>query len=215
MCIFQVIVFNPSTAVWRVQRISADNLPDYNVIHDIGPTGHIVQDQLYLFSRSSWSVQFSFINLIFRVWSNIFYISTRDEEYIDRIDVLNLDTFEWEHCCPNGPHPWAAYRQSSWVHNEKIYIFGRILNTPNSRENQYATSETDDDGWSNQFAVYNVALNTWENPKLTGQIPKPRHEPATIVNRDDVYLYGGGNICLLYTSPSPRDLSTSRMPSSA
>ena len=24
-----------------------------------------------------------------------------------------------------------------------------------------------------------------------------------------------GNICLLYTSPSPRDLSTSRMPSSA
>ena len=26
---------------------------------------------------------------------------------------------------------------------------------------------------------------------------------------------GGGGICLLYTSPSPRDLSTSRMPSSA
>ena len=25
----------------------------------------------------------------------------------------------------------------------------------------------------------------------------------------------GGNACLLYTSPSPRDLSTSRMPSSA
>ena len=25
----------------------------------------------------------------------------------------------------------------------------------------------------------------------------------------------GNNICLLYTSPSPRDLSTSRMPSSA
>ena len=26
---------------------------------------------------------------------------------------------------------------------------------------------------------------------------------------------GGGDCCLLYTSPSPRDLSTSRMPSSA
>ena len=26
---------------------------------------------------------------------------------------------------------------------------------------------------------------------------------------------GKGSICLLYTSPSPRDLSTSRMPSSA
>ena len=28
-------------------------------------------------------------------------------------------------------------------------------------------------------------------------------------------IYGPGNSCLLYTSPSPRDLSTSRMPSSA
>ena len=28
-------------------------------------------------------------------------------------------------------------------------------------------------------------------------------------------VFGGGNVCLLYTSPSPRDLSTSRMPSSA
>ena len=28
-------------------------------------------------------------------------------------------------------------------------------------------------------------------------------------------MVGGGNTCLLYTSPSPRDLSTSRMPSSA
>ena len=35
----------------------------------------------------------------------------------------------------------------------------------------------------------------------------------------DVFLYEGDNTllnsCLLYTSPSPRDLSTSRMPSSA
>ena len=31
-----------------------------------------------------------------------------------------------------------------------------------------------------------------------------------------VHILGGlGNACLLYTSPSPRDLSTSRMPSSA
>ena len=32
----------------------------------------------------------------------------------------------------------------------------------------------------------------------------------------DEYILGSGDIpCLLYTSPSPRDLSTSRMPSSA
>ena len=34
--------------------------------------------------------------------------------------------------------------------------------------------------------------------------------------RWEVYTHGGrNNTCLLYTSPSPRDLSTSRMPSSA
>ena len=32
---------------------------------------------------------------------------------------------------------------------------------------------------------------------------------------DDVLTIDGGDTCLLYTSPSPRDLSTSRMPSSA
>mgnify|MGYP003323671880 CR=1 FL=1 len=33
--------------------------------------------------------------------------------------------------------------------------------------------------------------------------------------KEVVNLYGGYKDCLLYTSPSPRDLSTSRMPSSA
>ena len=32
---------------------------------------------------------------------------------------------------------------------------------------------------------------------------------------DGSAVLGLGNVCLLYTSPSPRDLSTSRMPSSA
>ena len=35
------------------------------------------------------------------------------------------------------------------------------------------------------------------------------------IHRAGAQVAGGGRICLLYTSPSPRDLSTSRMPSSA
>ena len=44
-----------------------------------------------------------------------------------------------------------------------------------------------------------------------GKIVDLLSEKADIVVR----FQGGHNACLLYTSPSPRDLSTSRMPSSA
>ena len=38
-----------------------------------------------------------------------------------------------------------------------------------------------------------------------------RHARGLVLTENGEYLYN----CLLYTSPSPRDLSTSRMPSSA
>ena len=47
------------------------------------------------------------------------------------------------------------------------------------------------------------------------------HVPVTVLKLDDVQVVAvrnaekDGYTCLLYTSPSPRDLSTSRMPSSA
>ena len=46
------------------------------------------------------------------------------------------------------------------------------------------------------------------------QISKARLKPGMIVY--DIGCGSGSiSVCLLYTSPSPRDLSTSRMPSSA
>ena len=39
--------------------------------------------------------------------------------------------------------------------------------------------------------------------------------PQDAVRRRFIKAVGKGTACLLYTSPSPRDLSTSRMPSSA
>mgnify|MGYP003315928408 CR=1 FL=1 len=43
-------------------------------------------------------------------------------------------------------------------------------------------------------------------------IKQSENNPKTLFIGSEVYMSG---ICLLYTSPSPRDLSTSRMPSSA
>ena len=59
---------------------------------------------------------------------------------------------------------------------------------------------SDNLNWS-QFSKLNLYLHELEGVK-------------PVVSSSRYYPYGS-NFCLLYTSPSPRDLSTSRMPSSA
>ena len=50
----------------------------------------------------------------------------------------------------------------------------------------------------------------------TDQHPYPnQHDSLDKTNKNRANNIGEGKVCLLYTSPSPRDLSTSRMPSSA
>ena len=54
-------------------------------------------------------------------------------------------------------------------------------------------------------------LNTWTTLQQTCTSSQPRVQFfRSLANITDMYV-----TCLLYTSPSPRDLSTSRMPSSA
>ena len=64
------------------------------------------------------------------------------------------------------------------------------------------------------FVIYSLAIFAFLAGALWGQ--EQRVESAssvsTLVVSNGLVLFG---ICLLYTSPSPRDLSTSRMPSSA
>ena len=61
-----------------------------------------------------------------------------------------------------------------------------------------------------KYTDYSKFLELFDNP------PKSHvdYGGAVIQYKDDDFTYPY-NICLLYTSPSPRDLSTSRMPSSA
>ena len=78
--------------------------------------------------------------------------------------------------------------------------------------------------------ILSPALKRFEDGDLTG---KNVNSGFTFVNRNDIYIFRKEEFpkvilhelihheshihqdCLLYTSPSPRDLSTSRMPSSA
>ena len=58
-----------------------------------------------------------------------------------------------------------------------------------------------------------------KSARLKGLIDLPKHQSEQAVEQFFQRLSNkstpAGSVCLLYTSPSPRDLSTSRMPSSA
>ena len=58
-----------------------------------------------------------------------------------------------------------------------------------------------------------LTMSTEGDEKVVEQITKQLNKLIDVVTVID--LSDSDHICLLYTSPSPRDLSTSRMPSSA
>ena len=64
---------------------------------------------------------------------------------------------------------------------------------------------------TSSFGVENKASSDWWSLQPIEEISPPEVTHKNLVkNPIDSFI-----ICLLYTSPSPRDLSTSRMPSSA
>ena len=64
------------------------------------------------------------------------------------------------------------------------------------------------------FEEINVDINSEANEYITKLQNNQRRIP-TIVFEDDTFLVEPSDVCLLYTSPSPRDMRRSRMPSSA
>ena len=50
---------------------------------------------------------------------------------------------------------------------------------------------------------------------LTSEVDSLRSQERTLLRIDRLLISGGIRFCLLYTSPSPRDMRRSRMPSSA
>ena len=65
----------------------------------------------------------------------------------------------------------------------------------------------------------NLAISEGSKILRTKFIPNPLLDSeilmAKTIKKDRNYILLNSNDCLLYTSPSPRDMSASRMPSSA
>ena len=55
----------------------------------------------------------------------------------------------------------------------------------------------------------------WQIQKKGPTIQGLIQEKLSKLLKEKIILHGQGRTCLLYTSPSPRDISGSRMPSSA
>ena len=66
-----------------------------------------------------------------------------------------------------------------------------------------------------EVAARNGGPDPNNNASLYQAISKAKSNSVPNENIDRALKRLSGNTCLLYTSPSPRDLSTSRMPSSA
>ena len=64
-------------------------------------------------------------------------------------------------------------------------------------------------------ALMNKELPFEERVKIQMKLESMPRNSSRIRYRNRCFLSGRPRGCLLYTSPSPRDLSTSRMPSSA
>ena len=76
------------------------------------------------------------------------------------------------------------------------------------------------------FGVISFALSLYVNAQVQTTTTTSKEAPTvttTVTSGEVVYINGrdlivkldDGTLCLLYTSPSPRDPKTSRMPSSA
>ena len=91
-----------------------------------------------------------------------------------------------------------------FAENENVQLLGRgmsfVYGPDHQRIKQVAPSAT----------------TIYLNPDNTGGLFYEKDIKADGTVEHKHYITAGGSvICLLYTSPSPRDLSTSRMPSSA
>ena len=118
-----------------------------------------------------------------------------------------------------------------WVHTELVHRtpswFEYIFNTPSHHRVHHASNirylDCNHGGvliiWDRMFGTFSKELDN-EAPVfgLTNNINT--HNPVFVASHEYISMIGDVKRarnwnCLLYTSPSPRDLSTSRMPSSA
>ena len=124
------------------------------------------------------------------------------------------------HALPDALAPFAAYRQFIVFRLEWDAAKGKYQKYPiDYRTGQMPPKGTGGAQWPEIWLDAATAIATaaaWGSSYGVGFVFTSA-DPFWFLDIDNCLLPDGSNWspCLLYTSPSPRDLSTSRMPSSA
>ena len=105
-----------------------------------------------------------------QVLNDKMYMITENISNRSVVHCLDLISMIWTEITPSGqsaPSPGTS-GSATWIYNGNIYLFT-----------------------GNAIYCYNVSKNTWERPKVVGNIPSPRRLSSIIISDDTVFLFGG------------------------
>ena len=124
-----------------------------------------------------------------------------EDPFQNQISVLDLESWCWSKVKPEGSSPMRCVLQTSWVHNNKIYVFGGGFKTPTSFgidiEVNYPNGVQVDEGatfpLTNQLFCYDMTKNCFEWPciKVEGNIQTSRAGHTSFINGKAVFIFGG------------------------
>ena len=121
----------------------------------------------------------------------------------NQMSVLDLKSWNWSKFKPVGSSPIRCINQTSWVHNNKIYVFGGGWTSSTyfgiNTDVNYPIGVQVVDGSSyavtNQLFCYDTANNCFEWPSIKdeGNILTPRWGHSSFIQGKTAFIFGGNH----------------------
>ena len=150
-------------------------------------TAEVLGDKMYVFGGQPYG--------------NVIDGAHGEDPFQNEMSVLDLESWCWSKVKPEGSSPMRCVHQTSWVHNNKIYVFGGGFATPTSlgieTEVNYPNGIQVDEGVTfsatNQLFCYDMTKNCFEWPciKVEGNIQTSRAGHTSFINGKAVFIFGG------------------------
>eukprot|EP00794_Sanderia_malayensis_P020013 gene20013-21974_t len=104
----------------------------------------------------------------------------KNKKWYHDIHTLNTDTLEWKHLEVTGKAPPRSYHSCNLV-NEELLIFGGVFPNPDPVP----------DGCSNDVYFFNTVSNSWYQPIVSGERPRPRSGHSANLVQGKLFIFGG------------------------